>query len=119
MTTSVKGGRLCQARPDRTIQVCTKVGGTPCDKGSASKWVLSPNSNGWQGLDGSHQWKMAETLFCLEKKSYMVVPFFCLKKKKKNFYVSFTFSFIPPSDYVIEEKVVTCFHEYVMKKYKY
>ena len=41
-------------------------------------------------------------------------------KKKKNFYVPFTFFFflfIPPSDYVTEEKTVTCFHEYVMKKY--
>ena len=46
-TTSVKSGRLCQARSNRTIQVCTKMGGTPCDKGSASKWVLSSNSNGW------------------------------------------------------------------------
>ena len=49
----------------------------------------------------------------------MCCPFLLFKKKKKNFYVSFTFSFIPSSDYVIEEKVVTCFHEYVMKKYKY
>ena len=28
------------------------------------------------------------------------------------------FFFIPPSDYVTEEKSITCFHEYVMKKYE-
>ena len=80
MTTSVKSGRLHQARSSKTIQVCTKMGGTPCDKGSASKWVLSPNWNGWQGLDGSHQWKMVEALFCLEKKVMWLSLFlvFCL-----------------------------------------
>ena len=67
-TISVKGDRLCQTRPNRTIQVCTNMRGTFCDKRTASKWVLLPNSNRWQELDGSHQWKMAKTLFCLEKK---------------------------------------------------
>ena len=44
----------------------------------------------------------------------MVVPFFYF-----FIYVSFTFSFfIPPSDYVTKEKVVTCFHEYAMKRYE-
>ena len=65
----------CQARSGRTIQVCTKMGGTPCNKRSASKWVLSPNSNGWQGLDGPCQWKMAEALFCLEKEVMWLTTF--------------------------------------------
>ena len=91
------------------------MGGTPCDKGSVPKRVLSPNSNGWQRLDGSHQWEMAETIFCLgEKVMWLSLSFV----KKENFKVSITFFFIPPSDYVIEEKVVTCFHENVMKKYE-
>ena len=44
----------------------------------------------------------------------MVVHFFCF------FFFMFPslFLFIPPSDYVTEEKVVTCFHEYAMKKYE-
>ena len=48
------------------------MGRTPCDKRSASKWILSPDLNGWQELDGSHQWKMAEALFLLRKGNYVV-----------------------------------------------
>ena len=42
----------------------------------------------------------------------MVVPFFSFL-----FMFPSLFLFIPPSDYVTEE-IVTCFHEYAMKKYK-
>ena len=59
---------------------------------------------------------MVETIFCLGEKVMWLSLYFVLKKK--NFYVSITFSFIPPSDYVTEEKFVICFHEYVMKKYE-
>ena len=80
---------------------------TPCYKGSASKWVLPSNPNGWQELDGSHQRKVAETLLCLKKKKkkkgYVVVPSFCFAK---SFYVSFTFLFFfPSSDYVTGQKL--------------
>ena len=51
----------------------------------------------------------------LREKSYVVVPFFCLKKK--NFMFPSLLFFIPPSDYITKE-IVTCFHEYAMKKYK-
>ena len=57
---------------------------------------------------------MIETIFCLGEKVMWLSLYFV---KKENFYVSITF-FIPPSDYVTEEKVVTCFHENVMKKYE-
>ena len=74
-TTSAKSGRPRQARSGKTFQVCTKMGGTLCDKRSASKWVLLPNSNGRQGLDGPHQWKMAKAIFCLENKDRWLTPF--------------------------------------------
>ena len=48
-----------------------------------------------------------------KEKSYVVVPFFCLAK---SFYVSFTFSFLQVT--MSQDKIVTCFHEYEMKKYE-
>ena len=90
------------------------MGGTPCDKGSTSKWVLPPNSNGWQRLNGSHQWEMAETLLCLGKK----VTWLSLSFSKKTFYISFTFFFFLQVIMSQEKKIVTCYHEYVMKKYE-
>ena len=46
------------------------------------------------------------------EKSYVVVPFFCLVKKLLcSIYLS-----LLSSDYVT--RIVTCFHEYVMKKYE-
>ena len=53
------------------------MGGTPCDKRGASKWVLPFGPDGWQGPTRSHQWKMAKTLLCLKKKKkgYVVIPF--------------------------------------------
>ena len=48
-----------------------------------------------------------------KKKGYVVVPFFCLAK---SFYVSFTFSFLQVT--MSQDKIITCFHEYEMKKYE-
>ena len=89
---------------------------TPCDKRSASKRILSPNSNRWQGLDGHHQWKMAKALFCLEKRNFVVDHLFSIICLCLPFLFDLFF-FIPPSDYVTR-KVVTCFHECAMKKYE-
>ena len=72
----------------------------PCDKGSTSKWVLPSNSNGWQRLNGSHQWEVVETLLRLGKRVMWLPLFFCLAK---SFYVSFTF-FFPSNDYVTGKK---------------
>ena len=46
------------------------------------------------------------------EKSYVVVPFFCLVKKL----LCFIYLSLLSSDYVT--RIVTCFHEYVMKKYE-
>ena len=62
------------------------------------------NPNGWQGLDGSHQRKMVETLLCLRKKKLCGCSFICFVK---SFYVSFTlFFFFPSSDYVTTQNIV-------------
>ena len=90
---------------------------TPCDKRSASKRLLSPDSNRWQGLDGPHQWKMAEALFCLEREILWLTTFSQLSVYVFFFFLFDLFPFIPPSDYVTR-KVVTCFHECAMKRYE-
>ena len=68
------------------------MGGTPCDKRSTYKWVLSFGLDGRQRSDGSHQWKMAKMLLRLKKK-LSSCPF-CL--------MSFMFPF-SLSDYVIRQ----------------
>ena len=85
------------------------MGGTPCDKKGTSKWVLSFDLDGWQGLDGSHQWEVAEVLLCLRKKKRLCSYPFCLMSFMFPFFLQVTMS---------QNKIVTCFHEYVMKRYK-
>ena len=64
-------------------------------------------------LNGSHQWEVAETLLCLRRKVMWLSLSFVLLKR---FYVSFTFSFLQVT--MSQDKIVTCFHEYEMKKYE-
>ena len=67
------------------------MGRTPCDKRSASKRILSPNSNRWQGLDGPHQWKMVEALFCLEREILWLTTFSQLSVYVFLFFLIFFF----------------------------
>ena len=65
----------------------------------AGTWWIPSMENGW-------------SVILLREESYAVVPFFSFL-----FMFPSLFLFIPPSDYVTEE-IVTCFHEYAMKKYE-
>ena len=83
-------------------------GRTPCDKGGSSKWILPFDSNGWQRLNGSHQWEMAETLLCLGRKVMWLSLSFVLLK---SLYVSFTPFFFSFQVTMSQDRIVTCFHD--------
>ena len=86
------------------------MGVTPCDKKGTSKWVLPSSLDGWQGPDGSHQWEVAKGLLCLrkEKRGYVVIAFV---QRVLCFFFSLQVT-------ILQDKIVTCFYEYVMKRYE-